>query len=482
MMKAFAEASGDTNPMHCDPIYASRTPFGRPVVYGILMTLKSLSWVTSMTGPLEIQDLKCDFRKPAHPGEVVKLTLASENPYRIEVSRGGEKLAKISFEGQRKNVPPTQIEDLLVQSKDPVLETHTFPHREGQLRSLANQIGLDLRTFDAGLIRFLIWTSYCAGMLHPGRQALYTGLKCRWRGSTDHLEISNIQYDERFSLTTISGQNEKGSEFQMSALRRPAVVETPVSSIPKPPREWLTGKRVLVTGGSRGLGATLARFAALSGAAEVDVTYVQNKLSASDSVSEIQSLGKKSRLIQADFLEPRLASDSPSLVLNTSLSNQKLYFGGAHYELVFLNALTTIEHRPFDDDRSYDFASRVNRDIQFAEKPLKELMPISKSGTVFVFISSTFVSSAEPGFLAYIQGKKAVESLMSRYAQEYSQFQFLTFRLPRLLTDQTNSPLFPKKRMSTIAASQRLFHHLEERMAHPSFCTHEIVEIPEDTK
>lgn len=33
---AFAEITGDKNPIHLDPEFAAKTPFGRPIVHGFL--------------------------------------------------------------------------------------------------------------------------------------------------------------------------------------------------------------------------------------------------------------------------------------------------------------------------------------------------------------------------------------------------------------------------------------------------------------
>ncbi|QPC87984.1 SDR family oxidoreductase [Mesorhizobium sp. NBSH29] len=61
----------------------------------------------------------------------------------------------------------------------------------------------------------------------------------------------------------------------------------------------LTGKVALVTGGSRGIGAAIARHLALQGA-RVAITYVHGKQLAGTVVTEIQAVGGKALAIKAD--------------------------------------------------------------------------------------------------------------------------------------------------------------------------------------
>jgi acyl dehydratase len=70
---AFAQASGDQNPVHLDPEYAATTQFGRPIAHGMLVAgLISAVLGTLLPGPGTIylgQELK--FKAPVYAGDTV---------------------------------------------------------------------------------------------------------------------------------------------------------------------------------------------------------------------------------------------------------------------------------------------------------------------------------------------------------------------------------------------------------------------------
>lgn len=74
-INAYAEASGDRNPLHVDPVFAASTPLGGTVAHGMLV----LSWVSALLteafGQAWIRHgaLQVRFRTPARPGDTLAL-------------------------------------------------------------------------------------------------------------------------------------------------------------------------------------------------------------------------------------------------------------------------------------------------------------------------------------------------------------------------------------------------------------------------
>lgn len=72
-VRAFAQASGDTNPVHLDDAYAATTQFGRRIAHGMLIaSLVSAILGNDLPGPGTIylgQDLK--FKAPVYIGDTV---------------------------------------------------------------------------------------------------------------------------------------------------------------------------------------------------------------------------------------------------------------------------------------------------------------------------------------------------------------------------------------------------------------------------
>ena len=73
MIDAYAEASGDHNPIHIDPDYAKTTPMGGTIAHGMLVLAFISEMMTAAFGRAWSESGKLDvrFRAPARPGDTV---------------------------------------------------------------------------------------------------------------------------------------------------------------------------------------------------------------------------------------------------------------------------------------------------------------------------------------------------------------------------------------------------------------------------
>ena len=68
----------------------------------------------------------------------------------------------------------------------------------------------------------------------------------------------------------------------------------------------LSGKHILIIGGSRGIGAELAKMSAKAGAS-VSINYLSNSSAADSVVAEIEALGQKAQTVQGDIAKDGVA-------------------------------------------------------------------------------------------------------------------------------------------------------------------------------
>src|SRR5262245_25559751 len=99
---AFAELSGDFNPLHCDPVVARRTMFRGSVVHGVHAMLIGLE-ALSAARPHQvrsIRQLNAQFQKPIPTAAPFSIVLAEEtqDTLRLELAVEGRVAQTIRIE------------------------------------------------------------------------------------------------------------------------------------------------------------------------------------------------------------------------------------------------------------------------------------------------------------------------------------------------------------------------------------------------
>ena len=171
--------------------------------------------------------------------------------------------------------------------------------------------------------------------------------------------------------------------------------------------EALSGKVALVTGGSRGIGAAIARRLAADGAA-VAITYSASPDKADAVVKQIEAAGGKAVALQADAADPEQQRQA---VKSTVEKLGRLD--------VFVNNAGVATMGPLDEVKpeDYDRQFAINvRGLFFATQEAARHLP---EGGRIVFIGSNIGERVPfPGISVYAMTKAAVANLTRSLARE----------------------------------------------------------------
>ena len=136
----------------------------------------------------------------------------------------------------------------------------------------------------------------------------------------------------------------------------------------------LRGKRALVTGGSRGIGAETAAALAEHGY-DIFITYRNKAARAREVVARIGALGRRADALAADIT----AADEPARVMRAVAA-----WGNGRLDLLVLNASGGLERDLVAADPRYP--ERINRDAQIAL--VEAALPMMPAGSSLVFVTS----------------------------------------------------------------------------------------------
>jgi 3-oxoacyl-[acyl-carrier protein] reductase len=169
----------------------------------------------------------------------------------------------------------------------------------------------------------------------------------------------------------------------------------------------LTGKVALVTGGSRGIGAAIARRLAAEGAS-VAVTYSKGADAAASIVKEIERGGGKALAIQADAADADAVRNAVEKTVKTL----------GRLDVLVNNAGTAIA-KPFEEttleemDRLFDI--NVRGVLVATQEALKHM---KNGGRIITIGSCVGERNTTPGLTAYSATKGAVKMFTQGLARE----------------------------------------------------------------
>lgn len=172
----------------------------------------------------------------------------------------------------------------------------------------------------------------------------------------------------------------------------------------------LTGKVALVTGGSRGIGRSIAELLAHQGA-KVAVAYVSNESAATDVVKQIQQKGGVAFALRLDVSEPEACDKAIESVVK---EHGKL-------DILVNNAGISIDQlllRIKPEEVEKTFAANLYGALWCAKAAIRPMMK-NKTGRI-INLASVVGESGNPGQAAYSASKAGLIGLTKTLAREYA--------------------------------------------------------------
>jgi NAD(P)-dependent dehydrogenase (short-subunit alcohol dehydrogenase family) len=474
-LELFRQASHDHNPLHESASFTRRTPFGEPVVFGMLTVLAGLGRLDAPPQRM-LGELAAAFPNPAFPGL----------DYRVEIDRHEPERSSLSLLDGRRAVCRLKLrwQPLALGGPGPPAEetaastTAAVHTREAMRVGLAAEgswgAGAEAlaalrkrfelpRELPEGQLAAILWASYLVGMELPGRDALFTRLTLRFptqaapRPTPLRYRAVLAAFDPRFDLCRIDARLEQADRVAVEGeieafLRQDSLREEEAERFwsRRPAARKADSRSAVVVGASRGLGASLAYGLAREGWT-VYATYRESsedaralqRRAAETAGSVVALQGDAADLDWWLQVRERIRDERPSL------------------DLLVCSACPAL-HTLWIEPESVERVNRyVHDSVALVTAPLAAFLEdLAQSSGQVVIVSSQAVCDPVAEWPHYVAAKGAVEALASAAASEQRKLGFLVVRPPRLLTQLADAPLARATALApeavTVAVLERL--------------------------
>ena len=416
----FAVASGDFNPLHLDTLFARKTFLGKPVVHGMHQILRLFD-LTRIDGR-NLAKINASFLSPARVGEELYVVLKRESELGFT--------AKIFRSSTRK---------LLMRCRwawgnhRGSLQEQAFPQAEpscpeliekGDTGSVSLNSSAPAEAKIANDIAVVMASSTIVGMKIPGLNSVLASLNLSESNDSeanvkDAVEYEVLNFDDRFGMVTL-GVKGGGYSGDITAFKRPVGSDLTEAEIPKVCS--FSDRRILIVGGTRGMGATTARILAKS-RSDVLITYLRGKAEAADLLSKFGDGDHTAQKLDVANL------DENSLDKISEWSPDAVFFFATPF--IFEGDGNTFNTNLFDKFSSC-YASnffKLIEGLMLRGAPLRQIW----------YPSSEAVEDFPIDMVEYAAAKAAGEVVCKYISKRFPKLEVLMRRFPRVETDQTRT-------------------------------------------
>jgi NAD(P)-dependent dehydrogenase (short-subunit alcohol dehydrogenase family)/acyl dehydratase len=443
-LQLFSAASGDRNPLHLSPEYASHTAYGQPVVFGALGAIACLGSLRELAG-LRITALTADFLRPIfldvdyrvftealdgkwiarlYDGSVLVLSLmVTVAALKNTAETASDNIPSRPF--FERSEPATRADHEIV----PGLSVSGRHACDGSaLAALGRRWGVTGHwSATAPVLAALSWSSYLVGMELPGLAALFFKLSLEFdqpplAPGEMNFKASVRSFDARTSQlrmdVSIASGESRIAAGECWAFSRPNMgSHEREGESPAPVSDALTGRVALVIGGSRGLGAATRSALENNGA----VVY---SLSRSGPAGGLSEVGDAANLVVLERLRQRIVAEHGRL------------------DILVCNACPALLPLRLESNALGRIEDYIHRATSMAAAPLCVFLDLlNASAGCAVVISSTAAGRPVREWPHYVAAKNAVEALARVAPMQYPRISSIIVRPEKLLTEMTNTPM-----------------------------------------
>jgi NADP-dependent 3-hydroxy acid dehydrogenase YdfG len=441
----FARLSGDSNPLHVDPVAARRLLFGSTVVHGIDILLRLIEFAFRQNGGGALAGLTASFCSPLLTGSQATIELTEEPAldrchesvaYRaVSQGRAIQRVSLTMASGKSlwPEPPPT----------GPIASAAPYEHDFTTLASARGKVTLGFdpeisrrlypqaaRSLPPIQLAVLLATTRIVGMKCPGLHSVYTDLSLTFEvprpNDTTELRFQVTKADPRFKLLNMKIEG-GGASGHINALVRPAPAVQPsfIQVCQCVPKLAKCGCRAIIIGGSRGLGEITAKILAAAGA-DVIITFAVGSEDARRVANEICDGGGQCHALHFDVTSP--VAERPSDLPAGWVPSEVYFFASPHIDIRRAAAWNAALFHRFCDF----YVTGLARSLAVIDAVFGSAHPLK-----LFYPSTEFLNEPIRGGGEYIAAKAAGEQLCRYLSVSRKGLTVESPRLPRVSTDQT---------------------------------------------